>query len=167
MAKRAIVELDKDGDGKLSMEELDAAPGLKYCAKQLDTDGDGSLSQDEIKARISLYQKMKVGLTAFECTVLYNKRPLVGAKVRLVPEPFLGDVIKPLESVSKKGGQVGFAAEGINMSVVPIGMYRVEITSTDVEIPDKYNVNTTLGVEVSAVTDPYHQGPVVFQLKKK
>jgi hypothetical protein len=170
MATQAMADLDNDGDGKLYLEELEAAPGLKYCAKLLDAEGngDGSLSREEIVARLTLYRKMRVGLTAFDCRVMLNKRPLVGAKVRLVPEPFLGKVVGPQESTSKKGGWVKFSAgEGINMSVAPVCMYRVEITSPDVEIPEKYNTKTTLGVEVSAMTDPYHLGPIVFQLLNK
>lgn len=169
MAERAISELDSNGDGKLSMEELDAAPGLKYSARLLDEegDGDGSLSREEIAARLDQYQKMQVGLTPFDCIVMLNRRPLVGAKVRLVPEPFLGDAIGPLESTSKQGGRVDFFPEGIKMSVVPPGMYRVEVTSSDVKIPEKYNTKTILGVEVSAMTDPYHQEQVVYQLKNK
>lgn len=169
MADQAILDLDGNGDGKLSMEELDAAPGLKYCAQMLDDlgDGDGSLNREEIAARISDYVKSKVGLVPFSCTLILNKRPLVGAKVRLLPEPFLGDIAQPLESTSKRGGRVEFPTEGINMSVVPPGMYRVEVTSLEVEIPARYNTKTTLGVELSSITDPYHQGPVVFKLKSK
>ena len=51
--------------------------------------------------------------------------------------------------------------------VVPVGMYRVEITSPDTQIPAKFNTKTTLSVEVSAADDPYHQGPVIFQLRSK
>ena len=173
MASQAMAQLDEDGDGKLSLEEMQAAPGLKYCARLLDTEGDGdggdgSLSREEIAARIARYEKMRVGLTAFDCRVMLNKRPLVGAQVRLVPEPFLGEVVGPQESTSKKNGWVEFSAgEALNMSVVPVCMYRVEVTSADADIPERYNTKTTLGVEVSAMTDPYHQGPVVFQLQNK
>ncbi|NOZ40126.1 MAG: hypothetical protein GXP24_07860, partial [Planctomycetes bacterium] len=83
MSEQAIADFDKDADGMLSTEELDAAPGLKYNARQLDTDRDGLLNRAEIQARIAQYQKMGVGLTPFSCNVLLNNRPLIGAKVRL------------------------------------------------------------------------------------
>jgi hypothetical protein len=170
MADQAIADLDKDSDGKLSAEELEAAPGLKYCARLLDEtygDGDGLLSRDEIKDRLEEYVEMRVGLTAFTCTVRLDGRPLVGASVRLVPEAFLGDVIQTLEAISKGNGEVEFLTEGISVSVVPLGMYRVEITSLDFQIPAKYNSQTTLGIEVSAMDDPYHQDPAEFYLKTK
>ena len=166
MADRAIADLDQDADGKLSAAELASAPGLQYNAKQIDADGDGHLSRDEIFARIEHYQKMGVGLTPFTCTVLLNNRPLVGAKVRLAPEPFLGDIVEPREATSAEGGSVKFAAEGINMSVVPVCMYRVEITSPEVTLPARYNTETTLGIEVAAMTDIDHQGPPVFHLEQ-
>ncbi len=169
MADQAIADLDRNGDGNLSKEELKAAPGLEYCARLIDEKGnsDGSLSRDEIAARIGLYREMKVALVPFDCTVTFNKLPLEGAKVRLVPEPFLGQILEPLESTSNKQGRVEFSAEDIPMSVIPVGIYRVEITSPNVEIPAKYNTKTTLGVEVSAMTDPYHPGRVTFNLQKK
>jgi EF hand domain-containing protein len=168
-ADQAIASLDADGDGMLSMEELDAAPGLKYCAKGLDAEGDkdGKLSRDEIYARIELYQKSRTGLKAFSCNVTLDGKPLSGATVRLVPEPFMGDAVEPNEGVSDKGGQARFQDEKINMSLAKIGMYKVEITSPDVTIPTMYNSATTLGVEILPVTDPYHQGPVVFHLKSR
>jgi hypothetical protein len=167
MAEQAMKDNDMDGNGKLSMAELDFAPGLKYNAKQLDTNGDGSLSHAEIVARISKYQEMQVALTSFTCNVTMGNRPLSGAKVRLVPEPFLEEVLKPVEGTSQKDGQADFRAEGISMSVVPVGMYRVEITSPNIQIPAKYNTNSTLGVEVSPIADPDHPGPPGFQLKQK
>ena len=168
-ADQAITDLDRDGDGLLSMEELTAAPGLKYNAKGLDAEGDndGKLSRDEIYARVKLYQDSRTGLKAFSCSVILDKRPLSGATVRLVPEPFLGNALEPNEGISDRGGQVRFQAEGFNMSLAKIGMYKVEITSTNVKIPATYNSATTLGLEIPPVTDPYHQGPVVFHLKTK
>ncbi|WP_148074640.1 EF-hand domain-containing protein [Bythopirellula goksoeyrii] len=168
MANKAISEFDKNGDSKLSEEELSSAPGLKYCSKQLDSegDGDGSLNSEEIASRISQYVKMRVGLTPFDCKILLNKRPLVGAKVRLIPESFLVEALDSLEGTSNEGGLVQFTPEDINMSVVPPGMYRVEVTSSELEIPEEYNVKTTLGVEVSSIPDSYHEGQVTFFLKR-
>jgi hypothetical protein len=165
-ADEAMAQLDKDSDGQISAEELDAAPGLKYCVKQLDADENGKLSRQEVYDRIKLYQDMKVGLSAFTLQVKYKKRPLANATVRLVPEPFLGDVVKPSSGTTTRQGHVQLIAEGEDVPAAGIGMFRVEITSPDVKIPAKYNTETTLGVEVSPVTDPYQSGPITFDLKE-
>jgi hypothetical protein len=164
-ADDAMTQLDKDGDGQLSAEELDAAPGLKYCVKQLDADENGKLSRQEVYDRIKLYQDLKVGLADFSCQVFYKKKPLANATLRLVPEPFLGAVVKSAVGTSMRGGQVRVITEGEDNPGAPIGMFRVEITSPDVKIPAKYNTETTLGVEVSPVTNPYQSGPITFDLK--
>jgi hypothetical protein len=65
-----------------------------------------------------------------------------------------------------RGGQVQVITEGEDNPGAPIGMFRVEITSPDVKIPAKYNTETTLGVEVSPVTNPYQSGPITFDLKE-
>ena len=161
-ADQAIADLDKDGDGLLSMEELSAAPGLKYCVEELDTDRDKKLSREEIYARIKLYQDMRGGLASFTCKVTLNGRPLGNATVRLVPEPFLGDVIEPAVGTTTRSGHAQPTAESADVAATRIGMYRVEITSPDVDIPVRYNTQTTLGVEVAAVTDP--KGRAVFRL---
>jgi hypothetical protein len=165
-ADDAMTQLDKDGDGQLSAEELDAAPGLKYCVKQLDVDENGKLSRQEVYDRIKLYQDLKVGLADFSCQVFYKKRPLANATVKLVPEPFLGEVVKPAVGTTTRGGQVQVIAEGEDNPGAAIGMFRVEITSPDVKIPAKYNTATTLGVEVSPVTNPYQSGPITFRLEE-
>ena len=164
-ADQAMKELDKDGDGQLSAEELDAAPGLKYCVKQIDADKNGKLSREEVYDRVKLYQDMRVGLMAFTCQVRYKGKPLANATVRLVPEPFLGGVAKPSSGTTTRQGHAQLKAEGEDVPAAAIGMFRVEITSPDVQIPAQYNTKTTLGVEVSPVTNPYQTGPIVFDLK--
>ncbi|MEO2047211.1 MAG: hypothetical protein ABGX16_11635 [Pirellulales bacterium] len=165
IADQAIATLDKDGDGLLSTRELAAAPGLKYCADQLDQDGDQQLTRDEIRDRIKLYEDLRVGYTTFMCRVLYKGRPLPGALVKLIPEPFLGSIVEPAQGTTGRSGQVQLVAESSDMPVMRIGMYRVEITSSRVKIPEKYNKLSTLGVEVSGVTDP--NGQPVFMLKSR
>ena len=43
-------KLDTDGDGRISMQEAQAAPRLAEHFKDIDTNGDGFLSADELKA---------------------------------------------------------------------------------------------------------------------
>jgi hypothetical protein len=164
MADKAMADLDKDGDGQLSEEELNAAPGLKDCLKRIDEDGNGMLSRQEVLDRIALYKEMRVGLTAFSCMVTKNKRPLANATVRLVPEPFLGGVPKVSTGTSSRSGHVQLIAEGEDVPAAAVGMFRVEITSTDTEIPAKYNTETTLGVEVAPVTKPDVTGSITYEV---
>jgi hypothetical protein len=45
-----LKKLDTDGDGRISMQEAQAAPRLAEHFKDIDTNGDGFLSADELKA---------------------------------------------------------------------------------------------------------------------
>lgn len=174
-ASRAIEMYDKDGDSKLSDEELADVPGLKYCAKLLDSpqdkgDGDGLLSREEISRRIQLYRDSRTAWTQFNCRVSLGGRPAVGAQVKLVPEPFLGEgIIVPATGIVREDGSAMLdgGAEGIRMPVVRIGMYRVEITSDRLKIPAKYNTATTLGVEVPPVQDLVSPSGVTFNMTTK
>lgn len=48
MARHAIVEQDEDGDGKVSLAEMDAGRGLDKLMTRADANGDGGLSQEEV-----------------------------------------------------------------------------------------------------------------------
>jgi len=48
MQRPAFSELDLDGDGTLTLEEMQSARGARFA--QADTDGDGNLSRDELLA---------------------------------------------------------------------------------------------------------------------
>lgn len=48
MQRPAFSELDLDGDGSLTLEELQSARGARFA--EVDTDGDGNLSRDELLA---------------------------------------------------------------------------------------------------------------------
>ena len=164
-------QCDEDGDGFISSQELKNAPGLKYCWQQLDTDGDKKLSRAEVLQRFQDYDQLGGGYQSLTCFVMLNGRPLGDAQLRLVPEPFLADYIgeaigevydentgiASVESVGEEGGEFG----------VRSGMYLVEITSPSVQIPAKYNTETTLGVEAAPFTNPFEEpGGIHFRLRK-
>jgi len=167
MADAAMEQGDKDGDGELSSDELDALPGLKYSLKQPDVDlnGDKKFSRDEIAARLQAYVDSKVSYVQFGAMVTYKGRDLPGAQILFVPEPFLGEVIPPAKGTTDPGGRTMMASEG-QSDRIRIGMYKVEITSDRVKLPAKYNTKTTLGIEVSPFTDPELQGGMgAFKLR--
>lgn len=154
LAASAIQQLDTNGDGVLSIDEVrKAAPGLAAAWKRLDVDNDSRVTAEELAARFRLYQDMRTGLRSQVLRVRYAGRPLANATIRLIPEPFLGDTIEPAGGMTDTSGNVMVRSDSADIPAVRLGFYRVEITSDSVRIPPKYNVQSTLGVEISPVSD--------------
>jgi hypothetical protein len=157
-AARAVDEFDQNSDRSLGAEELKACPSLEAAIGAYDTDGNKALSEAEIAAGIGLWSKRAVGAIPLPFAVTLDGRPLPGAVVKLIPEPFVGDSLKPAGGQADEtgGGMLNMAAEDrpanvpAQLAVVQPGLYRVEITHPTRKIPEKYNVKTTLGVESSA-----------------
>jgi hypothetical protein len=148
----AIVTYDKDADGYLSEEELMGLPALTLASA--DKDKDGKVSADEIAERIRLWSDGETGLMTFYCNVTLDGRVLEGAEVKLDPEPFLGDAVKPASGVMRSDGAIlkidpELLPEDLKMmrGVQP-GLYKVRITHPSAKIPARYNTETTLGQEV-------------------
>jgi hypothetical protein len=150
--QKAMKLYDTDHDGFIDGAELDKVPGLKAALKQVDTNGDGKISAEEIAARIKVWKDSKIGRTTLPVPVKHNGMPLVGAKVRLVPESFLGTGLQTGEGITNERGVAIVSAQrnaGDTPGLSP-GFYRVEITKEGDTIPAKYNTATTLGLEVGA-----------------
>jgi hypothetical protein len=148
--QKAMELYDTDRDGFIDGAELDKVPGLKAALKQVDTNGDGKISAEEIAARIQLWKDSKLGRTTLHIPVKHNGMPLARAKVRLVPESFLGSALQPGEGITNEQGIAIVSAQrsaGDAPGLSP-GFYRVEITKEGDDIPAKYNTATTLGLEV-------------------
>jgi len=168
-AEEAIALYDNDGSGDLSVDELQDCPGMLAALKTYDLDGDKKISRDEIKTRLQRFADSRVALIQLVAVVRLGNRPLVGATVRFVPEPYFGSAIKP---ASGKTGRSGGAMMDVDDSDLPsnqaglVGIqfatYRVEITHPEITIPPKYNTNTTLGYD----TQPGDPG-VRFDLKAR
>ena len=170
-AATAIENYDTDGDGSLNEAELAACPGLLVVMDRFDTTGDRQLSQDEIEARLGEMYSGRVGLTTTSCKVTLDRRPLAGAKVRYVPEAFLGSEIKAAEGVTDQAGftKVAIPDEQLpedqrGIGVLQMGVYRVEITHPTRSIPAKYNTRTTLGCELHPTVN---DEPPIFHLQSK
>lgn len=168
-ADEAFELYDQNQDGSLAKSELAECPGLTHAFTSYDTDGSGQLSHDEIAAGIRVWSEGKMGMTSWPFQVRFNGRPLDGAQVKLVPEPFLGGAVK---SASGESGPGGHGALGMAMDDLPSnapkrpliqpGLYRVEITHPSTPIPAKYNTESTLGLEVAAHT--VNPGGTVWEL---
>jgi hypothetical protein len=149
--QKAMDLYDTDHDGFIDGAELDKVPGLKAALKQVDTNGDGKISREEIAARIQFWKDSGFGRTTISVPVRHNGAPLPGAKVRLVPESFLGSTLPTGEGTTNDRGVAMVTAPPRNAGDPPglsPGFYRLEITKEGENIPAKYNTATTLGLEV-------------------
>jgi hypothetical protein len=168
-AEEAVALYDKDGDGILTADELKACPGILVSLEIYDQDGDGGVTESEIVARLSGFVERNVALSRLSATVRLDRRPLGGATIRLVPEPYLGEEIRQAVGTTRKGGSgsVAVADEDLpdnqkGIRGIHSGTYKVEITHPTISIPTKYNTETTLGYETRP-GDPY----VTFELKSR
>lgn len=174
--KKALELFDKDGDGFIAGAELDATPGIKAALETIDLDKDGKVTAEEISQRVDAWAATGTGLTTLSGVVKLNGRPLPGATVTFDPEPFLADYLKPAVGETNADGVVSVTIPKENR-VPPdappglhLGLYRVRVSkkSGDAEsIPAKYNVETTLGQQVSPDDPAVSSRRVKFELSSK
>jgi hypothetical protein len=168
--QQAIAEYDTNKDGVLDDAELDRCPGLKQGLKLIDKNGDGKLSADEIRDRVLQYFEDKVALFPLTVIVTLDGKALDGATVTLVPEAFMGPSVKPVRGTTDTGGSCSFLAEGQTIRGVYPGVYRVEVSKKDADgketVPEKYNAKTTLGFELGGGNE-LQRAPFLAVLKSK
>lgn len=165
LAERILSDLDKNGDAYVDVEELTAAPGLAAGARFIDKDKDGRLSGEEIEDRFEKYRTMRVGLQPKAFRVTYRARPVGGAEVAFLPEPFLEGIIKPAKGTTDSQGIVNPQTEGQELLGMRPGYYRIQIISPVIKIPAKYSSPTALGAEASPmVDDPFAGGAPELRL---
>jgi hypothetical protein len=166
-ADKALAEYDTNHDRLLDAGELEKCPPLKNSLEKFDRNGDGKLSAEEIAERFKLYRQSRIGLMTVVCQVYLDNHPLGGATVTFVPEIFLGPAFKPARGVSAEDGSVPLLAEGQTIEGVPCGLYRIEVSKKDTAgrelIPARYNAQTTLGQEVA----PDMRGAVLLKLTSR
>ncbi len=166
-AQKAMELYDANKDGVLDAAELEKSPGLKAALKEVDKNGDGKISADEINARIEAWKESKLGRLTMKCTVQHNGQPLAGATVKFVPESFLGSELKAGSGVTGATGVATISVPLGGPDDVPglsPGFYRVEITKSGENIPAKYNKETVLGQEVAIDAAGIQKG-IKFDLK--
>lgn len=122
--------------------------------KAYDSDADGSISEAELATRIQQFVRSGAALVPLSVNVVLNNRPLADAQVRFVPESYYGGAIKNAVGITSRSGaaQMAVPAEDLpenqrKIRAIQFGTYRVEITHPEVELPPKYNSETTLGFE--------------------
>lgn len=171
---RALEAYDTDRDGRIAAGELDASPALKSAATRFDADGDGGITAKEIADRVMAWKAMKTGLASIRCQVTLDGKPLPDATVSFVPEPFLGDQVKP---ASGKTNQFGDAAPTVSESDKPdpklpggvhFGLFTVAVSKPAGgrdTISERFNAKSTLGLEVSYDEPGIRDNNLTFRLK--
>jgi hypothetical protein len=158
-AAYALEHYDGNKDGALEKSELSAVPALASALPAFDSSGNGRLDANEIEAGLTQMFASRTSLTEMTCTVTRSGRPLVGAKVRLIPLEMLGPSLPSAEDVTNESGT---AHPGVSADLVPPqfkdkalmypGLYRVEITHDQVQLPSQYNTETELGCQVNPLS---------------
>lgn len=153
-SQQAIEMYDKNGDGQLSTTELASCPGILAHLAVYDTDKNGSVSREEIEEQIVRLRASRTGLTSLRIRVRLNGKPLKGAKVKLVPEAYLGEEVKTAWGTTNARGSATMDVRDEDLPLgeagligVHYGTYKVEVTHPNASIPAKYNTQTTLGYE--------------------
>lgn len=170
---RALEAYDTNRDGAIAGAEFDASPSLKSARSRFDTNQDGGISAAEIAERIKAWKAMKTGLASVRCQVMLDGKPLSGATVDFVPEPFLGAEVKPARGTVNQFGDVAPTVSDADKpdpnlpGGVHFGLYTVQVSGgrETPPIPDRYNAKSTLGLEVSYDEPGIRDNNLAFRLK--
>jgi hypothetical protein len=124
----AIMQVvDADHDGKISADELAAAPGLAAGAERIDEDKDKTVTNKELVKRLATYANGP-GAISVAIHVSAKDQPLAAASVTLTPEPFMGEGAPTFKGVTDQAGSCELAGADGTPSSIPVGYYRVQIT---------------------------------------
>ena len=150
-AIEALGKYDKDGDGRLSADEM--SPSLKAALAQVDRDADGNISEGELADRVTDWLESGDALVEAIVQVTLDGKPLVAAKVTVEPESFLGSTYESVQSITDETGLATFRGHDPNLPGLHLGFYTVRIsklTEDGIElVPQEYNVQSALGIEVA------------------
>ncbi|RIK70001.1 MAG: hypothetical protein DCC67_20970 [Planctomycetota bacterium] len=157
-SRLALEQYDKDDDGLLRDSELAAVPGIAKYKKLYDQDADGAVSAEEIAARLELWSEQGLGFRPLNLVLTVDGRPLPGATVTFVPEPYLGPNVKRAAGTTDASGMASMSVAVEDMPAdlkdLPIegvmgGTFKVEVTHPTAKLPARFNTETTLGEEVA------------------
>jgi hypothetical protein len=168
-AQAAIEHYDGNKDGRLSREEVRGSAGILKAWSEIDADKDNSISHDELQSRVKYWVECPSRIVPLICRVNLDGRPLAGAQIRFIPEPFITPAVREGMGVTSAQGTTiprvmddDIADDLKELPGVRLGIYRVMVTHPDKKIPPKYNSNTTLGCEVVPGNSDF---PMVFDLR--
>ena len=151
-AATAILDrADANGDGGIDAAEAARVPALKQASADLDRDGDKRLSREELLGWLNEIRQSRVAINPLGLTVTHRGKPLSNAQVRLVPEDFLGAGIQPAAGTTDAGGLVRPVMNGSQHPGVNCGLYKIEISGQGTDgrpLPARFNTATTVGLAV-------------------
>jgi hypothetical protein len=157
LSEEIVEAFDRDGNAALSSAELEKLPPVNSNRSAYDTDGNGEITAEELAARFAEIFGHGVGVLPASCRVTRGGRPLAGAEVRFVPPKVLAGELPPASGITDGSGVTGLRLAPEDMpdnfpspraAVMRPGIYLVEVTHPDVQIPPQYNEETILGKEV-------------------
>ena len=163
IADAALAALDSDGDGRLSEAELQQCPAMLRASDRYDSNGDGAVDAGEIRQRVEQWSREgRTGVFAIACQVTLDGAPLAGAIVHFEPESFLGAEAQGSSGVTDARGRVYPALlDDPTLRGVQPGLFRIRIEHPQTDIPERYNQQSELGLEVS---DAITEENIVFEL---
>jgi hypothetical protein len=163
-ASSGAIELyDKDGDGAIAGAELNAVPGIKKHLNMYDRDGDQRVTRDEIAERFAVWASNPLAIMGSAYVVTLDGKPLSGATMTFVPEPYLEPNVKPATGDTTEIGltrpshapeHLPKTANGKTIYGMTSGTFKIQITHPSQKIPAKYNTQTELGDEVAHDINP-------------
>ena len=150
VARAAITQFDKDGNGSLEPGEVSVAcPALHQAFAAIDGNRDKKLSTDELVKRVEAYGAVTAGSVSVGVIVTVDGAPLEGATVTFVPEPCMGDALKPASAKTNVAGHCDqFTIDGKTYRGPPAGLYKIQVTKDGTPLPARFNTQTVLGRDV-------------------
>ena len=152
-AKKAIADLDKNGDGKLDSDEC--RPSLAVLLDYGDKNSDQMLDEAEIRERLEFHQSERVGMITASIYLESGNNPVRGAEVRLIPDPIFEN-LAVATGTSDEFGHVQFLTEGETLPGIYCGLYNIEV------IKNGKTKTLSVGLEVGQSTG---QGDKHVQMK--
>jgi len=155
-AKAAMQDFDANSDGSLDEQELAASPGLLDGLSTYDKNNDGAIDAAEIKQRLQSLYGDGVGILTLGCRVIARGGPVPDCTVKLIPESFLGDAVKPASGKTRDSGTAMLRIDpadlppGLeNVRGVQSGVYRVELEHPSSTISKLIEKSGPFGFDVS------------------
>jgi hypothetical protein len=156
LSEKLLGDYDANSSSSLSVDELTKTPSLIDFFDVLDGDGNKELSEEELEAGLARVFDGRTGVLGATCRVTRHGKPVSGATVYFVPEPFLDGVLPVAGGITAANGVADLSVREEDLphnapkqrGLMRAGLYFVEVTHPTIKIPEKYNKATTLGKAV-------------------